>query len=266
MFEKLSSFFENENAPVNDEGEEKEGSDISRRDAMKRITKGVLATYAALNLPLSGEAEASLPKQQELIKRVFHFPPQIRPPEGELNAAMIEHWRNKHTVVSSTDGKKSIGLSPDLSRGWQRLLDSKIFEITCAKCAKYNLPVDFVVLPLAESFCMLNDVSGKGAGGPWQIMEKTAIDFGLIKDGNDDRFDPKKSTDAALHILEQNYQFTLNWDRKLGFDSRTISHHDRWHFAMSLYNGTYSEVKNLYTLLKGQFRDYAKNRINLEST
>ncbi len=69
------------------------------------------------------------------------------------------------------------------------------------------LPPSFIFLPMLESSFNANAVSTAQAAGLWQLMPETATRFGLIVSSNEDqRFDSKKSTIAAIKYLKFLYQ------------------------------------------------------------
>jgi hypothetical protein len=71
-----------------------------------------------------------------------------------------------------------------------------------------KLPAAVAIVPIVESNYNKNAVSVKGAGGAWQIMPKTANDYGL---SSADRFDFNSSTKVAIEILNDLYQTFGNW-------------------------------------------------------
>lgn len=69
--------------------------------------------------------------------------------------------------------------------------------------AKYNIPSDFKYLPAIES-SFLNATSHSGAVGFWQLMDKTAVEYGLsVNDEVDERNHIEKSTKAACKYLKK---------------------------------------------------------------
>ncbi len=66
-----------------------------------------------------------------------------------------------------------------------------------------GLPEWLALIPEVESNYDPKAVSRKGAAGIWQLMPNTARAFGLRVDGSvDERFDPVKSTEAAVRYLK----------------------------------------------------------------
>lgn len=86
---------------------------------------------------------------------------------------------------------------------WLPLLDSIL--------AAHEVPTDFKYLAVAESG-LAQVVSPAKAVGFWQIMRGTAGDFGLIVNRQvDQRYDPIRSTEAAVKYLKKSYEKFGNW-------------------------------------------------------
>jgi membrane-bound lytic murein transglycosylase D len=77
---------------------------------------------------------------------------------------------------------------------------------------QYGLPKELKYLAVIESDLKTNALSSAGARGPWQFMDYTARDYGLIVNGNeDDRTDYFKSTNAAARYLLSLYKDLKDW-------------------------------------------------------
>ncbi len=81
---------------------------------------------------------------------------------------------------------------------------------------KANLPEDVVYLPVIESGMEGAAVSEKGAAGYWQFMPVTAQKYKLRITPVDERFDPVKSTDAAIKHLKDLFDCFENCTDALG--------------------------------------------------
>lgn len=99
--------------------------------------------------------------------------------------------------------------------------DQYLYILT--KLNELQLPQELALIPIIESEYNSKAVSPKGAGGLWQLMPKTAGDFGL---SDDDRFQLEPSTLAALRYLKQLY-------KKFG----------KWELAIAAYNAGSSRVE-----------------------
>ncbi|MEO1653178.1 MAG: transglycosylase SLT domain-containing protein [Bacteroidota bacterium] len=77
--------------------------------------------------------------------------------------------------------------------------------------AENDIPDDFKYLAVIESN-LDNLVSYQGAAGFWQFMPATAQEYGLEVNGYvDERFHPKKATEAAAKYLKEAYKKFKNW-------------------------------------------------------
>ena len=80
-----------------------------------------------------------------------------------------------------------------------------------AKLDSAGIPDDFKYLCIAES-ALQNLISRVGATGFWQFMKGTAPGYGLLVNAEvDERYNPVKSTDAAIKYLKQAYNRFGNW-------------------------------------------------------
>ncbi len=88
---------------------------------------------------------------------------------------------------------------------------SKWFPIIEPILKANGIPEDFKYLSLIESGLM-NVVSPAGATGFWQLMKKTSQEYGLeVTTEIDERYDVKKSTEAACRYLNDAYKRYGNW-------------------------------------------------------
>ncbi|MBD2753871.1 lytic transglycosylase domain-containing protein [Spirosoma sp. BT704] len=86
------------------------------------------------------------------------------------------------------------------------------FPIIDPILAKYDIPEDFRYIPLAESGLKSRAISRAGAGGYWQLMPGTARELGLtVNKRIDERFNVRKSTEAACRYLRELYNELGSW-------------------------------------------------------
>jgi len=76
---------------------------------------------------------------------------------------------------------------------------------------EHDIPTDFKYLPLIESD-LENKVSYRGATGFWQLRDITAKELGLeVNSIVDERYNPLKSTEAAIKYLRKAYNRFGSW-------------------------------------------------------
>lgn len=87
----------------------------------------------------------------------------------------------------------------------------KYFPIIEPILKKNGIPDDFKYLAVIESG-LLNVVSPAGARGVWQIMPKTAREFGLeVNDNVDERYHLEMATEAACQYLKESKEKLGSW-------------------------------------------------------
>lgn len=89
---------------------------------------------------------------------------------------------------------------------------NRFFPIIEPILKKNGIPDDFKYLAVVESNLDVRAISGAQAGGLWQLMPKTAQQFGLeVNDEIDERYSIEKSTEAACTYLKSAYKKYNNW-------------------------------------------------------
>ncbi|MCF6243245.1 MAG: lytic transglycosylase domain-containing protein [Bacteroidales bacterium] len=88
---------------------------------------------------------------------------------------------------------------------------NRVFPVVEPILKKYGIPDDFKYLLVAESG-LVNISSPAGAEGYWQLMKKTAREYGLeVNDEVDERYHLEKSTIAACKYLKRRYKKYKSW-------------------------------------------------------
>lgn len=122
------------------------------------------------------------------------------------------------------------------SRRWFPLIDSLL--------ASHKIPADFRYLVAIESG-FENVSSSKGATGFWQLMEPTALEFGLIVNSEiDERLDPGKSGVAACRLLQRGFAEFKSWP------AAAVSYNIGVHGLKSVFQAQYTD--SFYDVLINQ--------------
>lgn len=99
---------------------------------------------------------------------------------------------------------------------WTRKSGRYVAEIK-AKLRRAGLPTDLVWLSMIESGHDPTVVSPAGAAGLWQFIPESGRMYGLTVDRwVDERRDPARSTDAAIHFLSDLYRRFGSWELAMG--------------------------------------------------
>jgi Transglycosylase SLT domain len=76
---------------------------------------------------------------------------------------------------------------------------------------RHDVPVELAALPLVESTFNPAAYSKAGAVGLWQFIRSTGKRYLTITRKRDDRRDPIRATEAAAHLLKNNYNALGSW-------------------------------------------------------
>ncbi|MBR2606811.1 MAG: transglycosylase SLT domain-containing protein [Bacteroidaceae bacterium] len=129
--------------------------------------------------------------------RLDRLPSIIEMTFNDVTKQFIERYANRHRRLVSN----MLGLSAFYMPMIESALDS------------YNMPQELKYLPIIESAFNPKAVSRVGAKGLWQFMFQTGKFYGLKANSYiDERFDPIKSTHAAIRYLRDLYKFFQSWD------------------------------------------------------
>lgn len=191
----------------------------------------LLLLLAACQAPVRPAAEPSPPKPAAPVNTdpaQATTPPAIDPPAAEpqekpeplaadTGAAVFERLRERLTQPACLDGAQN--------RSWRRryaahpsrfaaqleailpLLDYVLGEVEAAE-----LPGEFALIPIVESWYRPDAVAPGGPVGLWQFVPGTARHFGItVGAGYDGRLAPLDATPAALSYLDSLHQRFGDW-------------------------------------------------------
>ena len=129
--------------------------------------------------------------------RLDRLPSIIEMTFNDVTKQFIERYANRNRRLVSN----MLGLSAFYMPMIESALDS------------YNMPQELKYLPIIESAFNPKAVSRVGAKGLWQFMFQTGKLYGLkVNSYIDERFDPLKSTHAAIRYLRDLHKFFQSWD------------------------------------------------------
>lgn len=145
------------------------------------------------------ELKEYIAEKEKEIGKLFDFNSNepINLTQEIANRIKNEYWRVRY--------EKGI-LRKDYNMALKRMepYDSKLEKVF----RKEDVPAILKNISIAESHFQIGEVSRSGAAGPFQIMPKTAMDYGLKidrKQGIDERKDPIKSAKAAARCIRDLY-------------------------------------------------------------
>jgi membrane-bound lytic murein transglycosylase D len=134
-------------------------------------------------------------EESDVQLRVLNMDGPVRPEWNEETRKFIFHRIKQSTWTSDIIGR-SIMYAP--------FIEKVLIE--------NELPIELSYLCLVESQFNTRTVSHAGAAGLWQLMPETARLMGLkVNHLIDERFDPYKSTEAAVKYLKYLYSMFNDW-------------------------------------------------------
>jgi len=160
----------------------------------------VLSFFGFTNKPNNG----IIPERMPSLIQSFTLPDQLE-------------FAGEAVPVDNFDTRESLDKEILVNGYWQSrtlmlLKRSKRYFATIEPILeKYGIPDDFKYLAMAESG-LENVVSPAKAAGFWQLLESTALDYGLEVSGEvDERYNLEKSTEVACKYLLESYNKFGSW-------------------------------------------------------
>jgi len=150
----------------------------------------------------------------------FSLPPEsVRYDSSQRDTGKISHYTEKIWTLSFPDNERVryyieyFTKSGNLDYIRRCLTRAEAFiPFIADRLEAREMPPEILYLPLIESAFRVNARSRSGATGLWQFMMNSIDPYDIhVNAWQDDRRDFWKSTEAALHKLEYNYQKTGNW-------------------------------------------------------
>jgi len=161
---------------------------------------------------------ASLYGNHQLYKNQPYNPPHYVNPKISYYNTYESNPQNLN-LIHTNDVRKYINYFVYKDRAFiEKGIEKAIYysPIVLPILKKYNLPSDFIYLPVIESGYNQYALSSAGAAGIWQLMPQTARDYGLVVNNQiDERFDIIKATQAAAHYLSDLYNQFGDWNKVL---------------------------------------------------
>jgi len=152
-----------------------------------------------------GQTNHSYPSTYESIPPLnFDGPKSIIPnidvPFESKYTPVVESYLKTYFLLKREHSKNIVGKSVVYFPLFEKLLK------------EHNMPESLKYLAITESALKPQALSRVGAGGLWQFMPETGRHYGLnITSEVDDRFDPEKSTKAAIQYLKKYHAAYGNW-------------------------------------------------------
>lgn len=166
-----------------------------------------------------------------------------------------EAWSNMRSWFWYKERQKIIEWMCNMVESWD-------FEMVIRKADEAWVPRQCVFLALAESWWQ-SDANSWVAWWYRQFTEKSAKLFWLIdEEWNDYRWDPEKSTDAAMQHLKENYKIISNYNQQLWYK---MTESDKWIFAFYMYNWSPKLVKQWIIACQWDANRYSENQPNTEN-
>ncbi|GAB2493620.1 transglycosylase SLT domain-containing protein [Arenimonas alkanexedens] len=134
--------------------------------------------------------------------------PVAAPDPMDTGAEVIDRMRARFSSPVCVKGqynhlwrKRYAGYPDNFARHVEQILP--LMGYVVEEVERRNLPGEFALLPIVESWYRPDAIGPGGPAGMWQMIATTARNHGIrIRPGYDGRLSPVASTDAALDYLE----------------------------------------------------------------
>jgi hypothetical protein len=132
---------------------------------------------------------------------VTETPGEINPLSVVYPANLQDYRKQTKEYVKAFSKKEREYIIHIFSKG------KKYFPKAVAVLNKYDIPLEFQMIPVLESEFNANAVSHAGAVGYWQFMDELAKEYGLSTGKYDERRNFTKSTVAAAKFFRDQLDF-----------------------------------------------------------
>src|SRR5574344_363240 len=147
------------------------------------------------------EQETAVSAQDNpVLQRPPRIPFDIPVPDSGYARTMIDKYRAEFLTKFGREW---------LAKIWD---DGETYRLYVRReLAKRGMPASLEYLPVVESNYNPHAQSKSGAAGLWQFMTNSMAPMLSKSEWTDERYDPWKSTDAALTKLQDNYRMFGDW-------------------------------------------------------
>lgn len=195
---------------------------MRRRLSLRHVKLGRAMSVGAVALALMAGLPAMAAEHAAAGKRgAAHVGDPFASYNTELKVAasnVLHHVEVKAAAVPSVEAARLPGLlrgqaaRPERGSGLARERVARLLPVMAPILRKAGVPTQLAAVVLVESGGDPTALSPKGARGLWQLMPKTAREYGLtVNAETDQRLDVVRSTRAAAEYLRDLYAEFGSW-------------------------------------------------------